>query len=873
MPSPSSEGRKRSVLGWLWRIALGLYLVLLAASHLVQALRPEVVPSLQSSGRFHELPAVDGDTLVEEKTVRLAYYEWAPETEGAVGAAATSDEVPVVVLLHGSPGDGLNFASMGPGLGQSYRVLAPSLPGFGDSTRKVPDYSIHAHALYVERWLEDLGIDEYHAVGFSLGGGVALHMAERRPERLRSLTLLSAIGLQEFELLGEYHLNHAVHGAQLAFFWLLQNAMPHFGRFEGTGVAYCRNFFDTDQRPLEGILKSVEMPFLIIHGEGDVLVPVEAAREHHRIVPQSELEVFDANHFMVFRRPNALNDVLRDFVERVEAGAARTRSTAESERLALAAEPRGPLPELFGIALVVWMLLIAVATFVTEDLTCLAAGLVVASGRVDFVEAVVACAVGIFLGDMLLYFAGRMGRRSLSVPPLSWIVKPEEIERSRRWFERRGSLVIFLSRFLPGTRLPTYVTAGILRMNPLWFAIQLFIPVALWTPILVGVAQVFGEAAFAQLSVFSRWALPGFVALLLAVWIFMSFGRRLLTHRGRRELVGKWRKTTTWEFWPSWTLYLPVALRMIPVALKHRSAMLFTVVNPGVPAFGGLVGESKSEILASLDADYVARFVRLEPGPLDQRATAVRTFMEENAYDFPIVLKPDQGERGSGVRIVESDDEIHDVLRAQPGLLIVQEYIPGVELGIFYMRHPDEEKGRIFAVTDKRLPEVEGDGKRTLTNLVLDDPRAVALNAMYIKSLGERADEIPATGERVRLVEVGTHCRGAIFLDGMDFVTPTLEETVDRLSKTYEGFYLGRYDLRAASHEAFGRGELKVLELNGVTSEATNIYDPRYSYFDAVGTLVRQWTLAFEIGAANRERGVQPATVREVLKTVLKKRS
>ncbi len=73
-----------------------------------------------------------------------------------------------------------------------------------------------AHPRYVLAWLDQQHIQRAHLVGFSMGGGVALNLADIAPERVASITMLSAIGMQEMELLGDYHLNHAIHGAQLA---------------------------------------------------------------------------------------------------------------------------------------------------------------------------------------------------------------------------------------------------------------------------------------------------------------------------------------------------------------------------------------------------------------------------------------------------------------------------------------------------------------------------------------------------------------------------------------------------------------------------------------------------------------------------------
>ena len=81
-------------------------------------------------------------------------------------------------------------------------------------------------------------------------------------------------------------------------------------------------------------------------------------------------------------------------------------------------------------------------------------------------------------------------------------------------------------------------------------------------------------------------------------------------------------------------------------------------------------------------------------------------------------------------------------------------------------------------------------------------------------------------------------------------------------TKGFDGFYFGRYDVRTPSVEDFQRGRnFKIVELNGVTSEATSIYDPQNSLFAAYGMLMKQWSIAFAIGARNRARGVAPLSI------------
>jgi hypothetical protein len=75
------------------------------------------------------------------------------------------------------------------------------------------------------------------------------------------------------------------------------------------------------------------------------------------------------------------------------------------------------------------------------------------------------------------------------------------------------------------------------------------------------------------------------------------------------------------------------------------------------------------------------------------------------------------------------------------------------------------------------------------------------------------------------------------------------------VARRFDGFYFGRFDVRAASADAFARGEFTVIELNGVTSEPTHIYDPAVSVFGAYRALFDQWSTAFAIGAANARAG------------------
>ncbi len=860
--------------GWGRRLAV-LYLAALLLSHLVWWAASVTPPE---DGELVEVfhPDSTDDVFL---SVPLSVRQEGP-TDG-----------PAVLLLHGSPGRKTNFAGMVPPLAAEHRTIVPDLSGFGDSSSWDSDLSMQVQAGLMLSLLDQLDIEQAHVVGYSLGGGIALQMWAQAPERIASLVLLSSIGVQEMELLGDYHLNHGLHQLQTAAVFGLLHLVPHFGAFDSYAkdlLAHALIFSQSDQRPLRGILRRYDGPMLVIHGETDFLVPPEAAVEHARLVPQAELQMLEQGHFMVFEQPDDLAARIGAFVSRVESGQALLRSAAAPDRVAAAARPFDPttMPPAHGPFLVLLLVLIALATLISEDLTCIGAGLLAAAGRITFLQASAACIVGIFVGDIALFLAGRtLGRGVVSRRPLKWFLSPERVVRAEKWFKRRGLPIVFASRFMPGLRLPTYFAAGVLGTSLLSFSACFLLAAMVWTPLLVGLSMAAGygagssagSSAGPSAGTFLAWGPWAAVGLFVLLVLVVKVGVPACSHRGRRLLRGRWLRWTRWEFWPPWLFYPPIVCWIAWLACKHRSLTLMTAANPAIPT-GGFVGESKAQILSGLldglrrtggPVSAVAR-CELIPAALDadERLALALSFLRDEQLPYPVVLKPDVGERGAGVSIVADADELAAALTREDGDRLLQEHVPGIEVGVFYVRMPGE-RGRLLSITDKRMPTVTGDGRRTLEELILDDDRAVAMASVYCALHAERLLDVPPAAETVRLAELGTHCRGAVFLDGHALNTPALEQAIETLSKGFDGFCFGRYDIRAPSreHVAEGRG-LKVIELNGLTSEATHIYDPRHGLFAAWRTLAGQWSLAFSIAAANRTAGARPSTLRELLAAV-----
>jgi hypothetical protein len=145
----------------------------------------------------------------------------------------------------------------------------------------------------------------------------------------------------------------------------------------------------------------------------------------------------------------------------------------------------------------------------------------------------------------------------------------------------------------------------------------------------------------------------------------------------------------------------------------------------------------------------------------------------------------------------------------------------------------------------------------------------VARASRYVASNADRLSTVPPTGALVPICELGSHCRGADFLDGGSLVTPALEAAAERAARACPGFAYGRFDVRARDASSLESGEFTILELNGVTSEPTHIYDPRTAFWQGVRTLSQYWTLAFEIGAAHRRAGARTWSLTDLVALAL----
>ena len=522
----------------------------------------------------------------------------------------------------------------------------------------------------------------------------------------------------------------------------------------------------------------------------------------------------------------------------------------------------------------------ALATLTSEDLTCVTAGVLASEGAISFATGVFWCWLGIVGGNVGLYLLGRfLGERAGRLKILRFVLSPSRLKHGERLFANHGGWVLFTSRFLPGTRVPTYVAAGVVRYSLWKFSLFLAIAGGLWTPVVVWLAQQWGEQVREWMTGYEKFIWPALVGAIVVAWLAIEFLVPLMSHKGRRLLLGRWRRLVEWEFWPPWRFYPPIVAYVIWLGIKHRCLTAFTAANPAL-AHGGTARESKSGILRGLaggkdeDDPRIARWTLIPAGAEpEERLKRLDSWLCERNLDYPIVLKPDVGRHGTGVGVIRDELTALRFVLGCPADLIAQEYVPGLEFGVFYWRMPDEERGHILSINRKDLTCVIGNGRYKLDRLILDDSRAMRMAKFFLKKHDSRLSWIPREGERVPLTEVGTHSRGALFTDARHLATEPLLDAIDDLTKQFDGFYFGRYDVRVPDEAALREGrDLKVLELDGINSEVTHIYQPGYRLIRAYRDLARQWRIAFEIGAKNIANGAQVTPARQLGALLLRRR-
>lgn len=560
-----------------------------------------------------------------------------------------------------------------------------------------------------------------------------------------------------------------------------------------------------------------------------------------------------------------------------------------------------------AVGLIGQCLALFVAAIAYENIAIVAAAYFIVEHNAPALPVALAVFMGIVTGDWLIYGLGAAARR---FPLVRRWLEGETASRSRRWLEDHLVTLVIAARLFPGPGVlfPTFAAFGGLGI-PFWrFARVTAVTAALYTPVLLLLVVTFGATVATWIG-WSAWVvlvlvfmitLAGPWTLRLSRWQWALLEQihldaaavqwlDKLTHRGMPPLAGLRAHASIAEHIPPPLFYVPLVLQWIGLGIRYRSIMLPTVANPHIE-LGGLFGESKVSYLDQVqgkERKWLAPYTALVRGRNVLASADLETAlarMSEAGVGFPVVAKPDIGWRGYGVRLVPDADALHAYIDAFPAgaCLILQKSIDyDGEAGVFYVRQPDEAHGRIPSLTLRYFPFVIGDGQSTVRELIRREPRANWKAHLHLGArpghrgfASERLDQVPAAGEIFRLAFIGSNRVGGLYRDARAHITPEIERCFDAISRTMPEFYIGRYDIRFASLERLRQGQdFAIIEINGAGAEAIHVWDPNMGLGEAYRTLFAYQETLFQIGAKNRNRGFEPASVTQFFGAIRKQRA
>ena len=324
-------------------------------------------------------------------------------------------------------------------------------------------------------------------------------------------------------------------------------------------------------------------------------------------------------------------------------------------------------------------------------------------------------------------------------------------------------------------------------------------------------------------------------------------------------------RLTQWEYWPSKLFYWPMYFYIPWYQFRARNLVFFTAANPGIDT-GGIGLESKFEAMQLYPKEMCPRSILFKK---DDKVQDLNRRLSEQNISYPLIAKPDLGYRGLLVKKIHTPTQLESFLRQYKLDFIIQELIEGMEeFGVFYIRHPEQEKGNITSLTLKEFLSVTGDNRSTVEELVKQKSRAMLQLEALQKSQPQLLKKVPAKGEHIALGVIGNHSKGTMFINGKHLIDDELITTFDKISKRIDGFYYGRFDIKCPSFEDLKKGKnIKIIELNGTCSEPTHIYDAsKISYFGALREIIWCWRTIFQISQANHKRGIAYQSQREIAK-------
>lgn len=284
--------------------------------------------------------------------------------------------------------------------------------------------------------------------------------------------------------------------------------------------------------------------------------------------------------------------------------------------------------------------------------------------------------------------------------------------------------------------------------------------------------------------------------------------------------------------------------------------MYFQYANPKL-RYSGAFDMPKSAILAMTPKENLPATAFVPKAELSVKN--IIKAADSKGITFPLILKPNIGERGKNVSRLDNEQQVATYLDCVQEDLLVQEYAGyethPIEAGIFVNKDPQTDVLTISNLTFRKFPVVIGDGTSTIEELVEKDPRCVYKFHHYQQKFGTQLQQVLPQGKEFLLEYIGSHNRGTGFIDKNHEVTPQFTEAVKKIIDKLDHYYYGRLDVKAKSPEALLRGEFLILEINGINAEPISIYDENCSWRKAYTVVKQHMYTIYDYSKKNKALG------------------
>ncbi len=332
-----------------------------------------------------------------------------------------------------------------------------------------------------------------------------------------------------------------------------------------------------------------------------------------------------------------------------------------------------------------------------------------------------------------------------------------------------------------------------------------------------------------------------------------------------KNIYTRIQKYTRREFRPGYIFDIPVYLYFLYLALRARHIGFFSNINPSM-MLSWFAGYGKHEDIDKFDEKLLPISIYIKKW---HDSEYIEQYMKKKNIQYPCIAKPTLGRTGRDVKKIHTTKQLKTYLNHVHEDILIQEFIDyPLEFWIFYYRMPGENQGHITGIVEKKFMFLHGDGKSSFEKLVEQHPRARYYYSQLKKEYANMWENIIADWQKIQLNYIGNHLRWSTFYDVSYLITPKVEKTIDDISKKINGFYFGRYDIKAINKESLSTGDFKIIELNGMWSLPTHIYDPKHSIRNAYRTLFYHWKIAYRISKENKKRGHKFVSFTEIRKII-----